>query len=105
MRLQILGIHVDRALEHCLGVFLLRQQVVRSPKEQRRLAERRILIERGLEVRRSLLVMIEGAFVVLFDALVELVEDRLLPFLDRKSTRLNSSHPSISYAVFCLKKK
>src|SRR5207245_5446263 len=28
------------------------------------------------------------------------------PFdLDRKSTRLNSSHGSISYAVFCLKKK
>src|SRR5438876_3875828 len=25
--------------------------------------------------------------------------------LDRKSTRLNSSHPSSSYAVFCLKKK
>src|SRR5690242_21919895 len=27
------------------------------------------------------------------------------PHLDRKSTRLNSSHMSISYAVFCLKKK
>src|SRR5690348_18151738 len=27
------------------------------------------------------------------------------PVQDRKSTRLNSSHPSISYAVFCLKKK
>src|SRR5690348_17949802 len=27
------------------------------------------------------------------------------PLRDRKSTRLNSSHPSISYAVFCLKKK
>src|SRR5438128_2862998 len=27
------------------------------------------------------------------------------PTLDRKSTRLNSSHGSISYAVFCLKKK
>src|SRR5690348_17683984 len=27
------------------------------------------------------------------------------PGLDRKSTRLNSSHPSIAYAVFCLKKK
>src|SRR5207245_10757628 len=26
------------------------------------------------------------------------------PVLDRKSTRLNSSHGSISYAVFCLKK-
>src|SRR5699024_12777665 len=27
------------------------------------------------------------------------------PYIDRKSTRLNSSHVSISYAVFCLKKK
>src|SRR5690606_39983788 len=27
------------------------------------------------------------------------------PYLDRKSTRLNSSHVKISYAVFCLKKK
>src|SRR5690242_21472294 len=27
------------------------------------------------------------------------------PLGDRKSTRLNSSHMSISYAVFCLKKK
>src|SRR3712207_6853618 len=29
----------------------------------------------------------------------------LLGTLDRKSTRLNSSHANISYAVFCLKKK
>src|SRR5699024_11975127 len=28
-----------------------------------------------------------------------------VPSIDRKSTRLNSSHVSISYAVFCLKKK
>src|SRR5438445_7069557 len=28
-----------------------------------------------------------------------------LPMRDRKSTRLNSSHANISYAVFCLKKK
>src|SRR5258708_17435377 len=28
-----------------------------------------------------------------------------LPAVDRKSTRLNSSHQIISYAVFCLKKK
>src|SRR5690348_18037430 len=37
-------------------------------------------------------------------------QEHLMPILmltarDRKSTRLNSSHPSISYAVFCLKKK
>src|SRR5258705_7917578 len=52
------------------------------------------------------------------DALLRLAPDRLLArdfaqgrgglfdvFLDRKSTRLNSSHLGISYAVFCLKKK
>src|SRR5690242_21326939 len=31
--------------------------------------------------------------------------DQKIFTLDRKSTRLNSSHMSISYAVFCLKKK
>src|SRR3972149_8546851 len=38
---------------------------------------------------------------------VELVVARpdLRSLLDRKSTRLNSSHSQISYAVFCLKKK
>src|SRR5690348_18467356 len=36
------------------------------------------------------------------DGLLIMVDDERL---DRKSTRLNSSHPSISYAVFCLKKK
>src|SRR5690625_5351624 len=30
---------------------------------------------------------------------------KFLPHQDRKSTRLNSSHVAISYAVFCLKKK
>src|SRR3712207_7987030 len=29
----------------------------------------------------------------------------MMDWLDRKSTRLNSSHANISYAVFCLKKK
>src|SRR5690242_21470262 len=33
------------------------------------------------------------------------VHGEALPHRDRKSTRLNSSHMSISYAVFCLKKK
>src|SRR3712207_8449065 len=33
------------------------------------------------------------------------VQRIVLEMLDRKSTRLNSSHANISYAVFCLKKK
>src|SRR5438876_3322433 len=49
----------------------------------------------------------------LVDSFADQLRDRAAPGLpqlvgegiDRKSTRLNSSHPSISYAVFCLKKK
>src|SRR3712207_7860793 len=36
---------------------------------------------------------------------VALRRSRTALVLDRKSTRLNSSHANISYAVFCLKKK
>src|SRR5690606_42007116 len=35
----------------------------------------------------------------------EIPQWQVLPAIDRKSTRLNSSHVKISYAVFCLKKK
>src|SRR2546430_4941341 len=39
------------------------------------------------------------------EAVADLLGDCRLTFTDRKSTRLNSSHSQISYAVFCLKKK
>src|SRR5256885_9946930 len=39
------------------------------------------------------------------DAKIQKLESELDPEIDRKSTRLNSSHLVISYAVFCLKKK
>src|SRR2546430_10784267 len=45
---------------------------------------------------------------ILFDheSILKLAPDvRARKGLDRKSTRLNSSHSQISYAVFCLKKK
>src|SRR5207249_9348484 len=35
----------------------------------------------------------------------QMIADKTFVKIDRKSTRLNSSHVSISYAVFCLKKK
>src|SRR3712207_7482279 len=42
---------------------------------------------------------------VVEDAVGELVADDAEVHADRKSTRLNSSHANISYAVFCLKNK
>src|SRR3712207_7342250 len=53
-------------------------------------------LERLLEPR-------EGRDPVLLDH--HLPVDQRRAELDRKSTRLNSSHANISYAVFCLKKK
>src|SRR2546422_10117125 len=38
-------------------------------------------------------------------ALERVLDQALAAYQDRKSTRLNSSHGYISYAVFCLKKK
>src|SRR5687768_18371064 len=57
-------------------------------------------VDRGVERR----VVDDGAVVGLAVRLVDGVELRCR-LLDRKSTRLNSSHGYISYAVFCLKKK
>src|SRR3712207_7083765 len=39
------------------------------------------------------------------DVVIGIAAGGTTPFVDRKSTRLNSSHANISYAVFCLKKK
>src|SRR5690242_21434065 len=48
-----------------------------------------------------------AACVAAASVLAKVTRDRMMLELheDRKSTRLNSSHMSISYAVFCLKKK
>src|SRR2546427_6771861 len=68
-----------------------------------------------LEVRASLVVGADGRHSVVrvraglrideFDAPMDVLWFRLSRRPDRKSTRLNSSHSQISYAVFCLKKK
>src|SRR5688500_3556878 len=56
---------------------------------------------KGLPTARALLARCDGA--VFLDEAQAFRQ--LLDRLDRKSTRLNSSHLVISYAVFCLKKK
>src|SRR5439155_23847197 len=38
-------------------------------------------------------------------SLIAATKEETSPEIDRKSTRLNSSHMAISYAVFCVKKK
>src|SRR5256886_13171306 len=60
---------------------------------------------------RSILTIVIVAYVVVpvavryIDALQGYSPAAYEPKEDRKSTRLNSSHSQISYAVFCLKKK
>src|SRR5436305_7194672 len=51
--------------------------------------------------------LIREGFHAELDELIASIRDsrRWIVSLDRKSTRLNSSHVRISYAVFCLKKK
>src|SRR2546430_12622928 len=56
-------------------------------------------------VRKMVLAMVSDIRVVLIKLADRLHNMRTLEHLDRKSTRLNSSHSQISYAVFCLKKK
>src|SRR5699024_12519969 len=51
----------------------------------------------------GVLMDVLGVFVLGLSPIPESLVDRFRR--DRKSTRLNSSHVSISYAVFCLKKK
>src|SRR5690349_21902758 len=46
-----------------------------------------------------------GAATMIFDEIDRGVGGAVASKIDRKSTRLNSSHVEISYAVFCLKKK
>src|SRR5690242_21216173 len=76
-------------------VFVGRErQLQRQPKEPR-------VLPLAEELRALIAQDLEPAAVNGEDAAARVVAEHE----DRKSTRLNSSHMSISYAVFCLKKK
>src|SRR5690606_10011798 len=62
----------------------------------------RLGIVRRCRLRHDQFADVGGQVLVDDEACVRLIQ---LDALDRKSTRLNSSHVKISYAVFCLKKK
>src|SRR3712207_8907270 len=70
----------------------------------------RLAVERH-DLTHIAVVYVEVVVVAHLNHPVAEPEDRIAPgalglgWIDRKSTRLNSSHANISYAVFCLKKK
>src|SRR3712207_7073623 len=68
------------------------------------LVEHRVVVVDERLVRRVEAVP-PGQQVALEHALAQVLGQDLDHAADRKSTRLNSSHANISYAVFCLKKK
>src|SRR5438105_6176555 len=59
-----------------------------------------VMYEHSPELGRSF-----GAGNAFTDGMADAAREKGLTLQDRKSTRLNSSHEWISYAVFCLKKK
>src|SRR2546422_2260468 len=71
-------------------------------RELKNLFERTMLLEIGEVLEPQHLKLAPRARAAVADASLG---QRIDAYLDRKSTRLNSSHGYISYAVFCLKKK
>src|SRR3712207_8569328 len=74
---------------------------------------RPVALVHAADLRHRLMGLVDEADEVLGEVVDEAVRPRsrrppvqdARVVLDRKSTRLNSSHANISYAVFCLKKK
>src|SRR5690606_40543695 len=92
------------SLHDALPIYAMTRQL----DEARRMVERNSLqLERTNFYLESILSSLSSGVLVFDDAfrltLFNQAAQRILR-LDRKSTRLNSSHVKISYAVFCLKK-
>src|SRR5689334_24051218 len=99
---------MDTDLRAWLFTIVHNEHVNRVRREVRRGPTRSLDgLEHGLAVSADQLHRIELREVSL--AMEQLPREQrdviMLIAVDRKSTRLNSSHSSISYAVFCLKKK
>src|SRR6266436_9529998 len=86
---------MDRSLRLCFFFFLM----IRRPPRSTLFPYTTLFRSHGIV---SLPAEIEASFRTVETLFTPL---SLLSLLDRKSTRLNSSHGYISYAVFCLKKK
>src|SRR3712207_8648796 len=85
---EIYTLSLHDALPICPESLLARQRAARARQPHRG----RVALQARRRARPELRARLRGPL-------------RALRQLDRKSTRLNSSHANISYAVFCLKKK
>src|SRR5689334_23989276 len=96
---------LEVARQHPEWTFLVKVHPFEAVEPYRDLAERvpNLYVVKDVPVRNVLY----HADVVIQRGCTTATEAWMLgkPVIDRKSTRLNSSHSSISYAVFCLKKK
>src|SRR5688572_30921462 len=90
-----------------LGIARLEQAAHRREKliDDRLLAAMRALAQDALDLYLPDSVVVKGLTNRFEIAAAQRREElEIETFVDRKSTRLNSSHSQISYAVFCLKK-
>src|SRR5438309_2570235 len=78
---------------------LFRSRIVRSKRVQNNPTGERSLAKLIISAAADCVAGHEGRIAA------RVGEEYIRQAIDRKSTRLNSSHSSISYAVFCLKKK
>src|SRR3712207_7658191 len=82
------------------------QQLVRGILDVGQHLAHGVALDDVVHVDAALLIQADVDRVGVAEQVVQVAEDLLVgPQQDRKSTRLNSSHANISYAVFCLKKK
>src|SRR5690242_18191476 len=92
-------------VEHAAGLLQLEPYLQRFPAQLSGGQRQRVAVARAIVMEPAVLLMDEPLSNL--DALLRLQFraelKKLVSEVDRKSTRLNSSHMSISYAVFCLK--
>src|SRR5262245_45428253 len=90
--------HEDHAVRACYAALAMQDALRRYSDEVRRTHGVEVQIRVGLNSGEVVVRAIGNDLHMDYSAIGETTQDR-------KSTRLNSSHLGISYAVFCLKKK
>src|SRR3712207_7028078 len=91
---EVLEIEAAAVVGNSMGGFIAAETAIKFPHRIERLV---LVAAAGLSIERRRNDTLLRA--------LEVTENLGQYALDRKSTRLNSSHANISYAVFCLKKK